>query len=138
MVLDYGAGSGVLAFAALLFGASHAVAVEIDREALAISLLNARENHMEAQYEALLPEDEAKRKATYPVVVANILAGTLIELQPLLSSRVEQGGTLIMSGIWGEEQAAKVMAAYESTIDFATPAYQDGWALLRGMRRALA
>ena len=106
--------------------------VEIDREALAISSLNADENGFGARFDALLPEAEAEREATYPLVVANILAGTLIELQPLLTSRVAPGGVLLMSGIWGEQQAAKVLAAFEGAVDFAPPHTKDGWVLLRG------
>lgn len=137
-VLDYGSGSGVLALAALLFGAARAVGVEIDREAISISEMNAKENGVQERYDALLPETEAARGATYPLVIANILAGTLVELQPLLTHRVAPGGTLLMSGIWGEQQAAKVLAAYEGEIDFGPATYQDGWALLKGTRPSLS
>ena len=57
--------------------------VEIDPEALATSRLNAAENGFEASFVAELPEEEAERGGTYPIVVANILAGTLIELSEL-------------------------------------------------------
>lgn len=133
-VLDYGSGSGVLAFAALLFGGASAVGVEIDREALAISRLNAAENGLSDRFVALLPEAEAERQERYPVVVANILAGTLIELQPLLCSRLERGATLLLSGIWGEQQAFKVLAAYSASVRFEPTVYKDGWALLQGTR----
>ena len=126
----------VLSFAALLFGASRAVGVEIDREALLVSRLNAEENGLGERFEALLPEQEAEGE-TFPVVVANILAGTLTELQPLIASRVAPGGTLLLSGIWREEQAARVLAAYEDAVEFEAPRYsEDGWALLTGVRRA--
>ena len=77
-LLDYGAGSGILSFAALRFGADRAVGVEIDADALAFSRLNAMENAMEGAFEALSPDEEAARGATYEVVVANILAGVAL------------------------------------------------------------
>lgn len=135
-VLDYGSGSGVLSFAALHFGAAAAVGVEIDPEALVVSEQNARENGMEDRFSALLPEAEGARGASYPLVVANILAGTIVELAPLLASRVGAGGTILFSGIWGEEQTARVLAAPSfGCIDFAPPAVRDGWVLLKGVRR---
>jgi len=133
-VLDYGSGSGILAFAALTFGAAAAVGVEIDREALASSLLNARENGLARRFEAMLPEEEEATRRTYPLVVANILAGTLIELAPRLTAALAPGGTLLLSGIWGEAQVAKVVKAFEAAgqgqLSAFTPIYLNGWALI--------
>ena len=70
-VLDYGSGSGILSFAALQFGAGSAIGVEIDPEALATSRLNAAENGLTDRFVAELPEEEASREGTYPIVVAN-------------------------------------------------------------------
>ena len=49
------------------------------------------------------PEEEEEEYGThqYPLVVANILAGTLCDLSVLLVSRVAEGGVLLLSGIWG-------------------------------------
>ena len=131
-VLDYGSGSGILSFAALLFGASRAVGVEIDVEALATSRLNAAENGFDDRFVAELPDEEAAHGQTYPLVVANILAGTLIELADLIAARVQPGGTLLMSGVWGEEQAERVQAAYSARGfgPFAVKFAEGGWALL--------
>ena len=135
-LLDYGSGSGILSFAALLFGATRAVGVEIDPEALATSRLNAAENGFEASFVAELPEEEAERGGTYPIVVANILAGTLVELRDVIAARVAPGGTLLMSGIWGEEQAERVQAAYAAKGfgDFRVEFAEGGWALLETKR----
>ena len=113
-VLDYGSGSGVLSFAALRFGAARAVGVEIDPQALAASVRNAEENGLGDRFDAMLPDAEAAAAGDerYPLVVANILAGTLVELAPLIAARVAAGGTLLLSGIWGEEQATRVTEAY--------------------------
>ena len=113
-VLDYGSGSGVLSFAALRFGAARAVGVEIDPQALAASVRNAEENGLGDRFDAMLPDAEAAAAGDerYSLVVANILAGTLVELAPLIAARVAAGGTLLLSGIWGQEQATRVTEAY--------------------------
>lgn len=142
-LLDYGSGSGVLAFAALRFGARRAVGVEIDPDALAVSVVNAEMNGLAADFDAFLPS--AEPSAQYDIVVANILAGTIIELRALLRARVKPGGKLLLSGIFGPEQAARVQAAFsdlEAAVGMAEgPAllpfeveYKDGWALLEATR----
>ena len=135
-ILDYGAGSGILSFAALEFGAASAVGVEIDVEALHASRLNAEENGVAARFAALTPEEEAARAETYPLVVANILAGTLVELAELIASRVAPGGALVLSGVWGEYQVERVSEAYAAQgfgsidVDYA----EGGWAILQATR----
>ena len=142
-LLDYGSGSGVLAFAALRFGARRAVGVEIDPDALAVSVVNAEMNGLAADFDAFLPS--AEPSVQYDIVVANILAGTIIELRALLRARVAPGGKLLLSGIFGPEQAARVQAAFtdlEAAVGTAEgPAlglfevvYKDGWALLEATR----
>lgn len=126
-VLDYGSGSGILSFAALRFGASRAVGVEIDVDAITSSLANAALNPLsgdeavgageagaglDARFCAEEPEAEAARAQVYPLVVANILAGTLVELAETLSERVAPGGTFLCSGVWGEAQVGRVIDAY--------------------------
>jgi len=133
-ILDYGSGSGVLAFAALRFGAARAVGVEIDPEALATSVVNAEMNGLADRFVAQLPEEEAATEQ-YPLVVANILAGTIVELRELLAARVAPGGTLLLSGIWGDEQVHRVLGGFEGT-DFGPfeVVTKNGWALLEASR----
>ena len=148
-VLDYGSGSGVLSFAALLFGAGSALGVDIDVEALATSRVNAAMNGFnERQFVAVEPDEEqvSHGDSKYPIVVANILAGTLIELSGLIASRVAPGGTLLMSGIWEKEQVQNVLEAYEAeglVVDVAGGAVQyaadgAGWALIEAKAPATA
>lgn len=136
-LLDYGSGSGILSFAALRFGAARAVAVEIDAEALETSRLNARENGLgDDAFGAFLPDDEAALGDTYPLLVANILAHTLIDLKELLVARLAPGGVVLMSGVWGEDQVAQVTAAYAGLgmSDFDVRYGEGGWALLKATR----
>jgi len=131
-LLDYGCGSGVLAIAALLLGARQALAVDTDARALEVAQANARANGVAlaaAAPEALTPAD-----AGFDLVVANILAGTLIALAPELAARTRPTGRLALSGIL-RAQAAEVIAAYAPHFDLAVHADEDGWALVAGVRR---
>ncbi|OGI46688.1 MAG: ribosomal protein L11 methyltransferase [Candidatus Muproteobacteria bacterium RBG_16_65_34] len=131
-VLDYGCGSGILAIAALKLGAKEAYAVDIDPQALAVTHQNAARNAVAERLRVLPPEDLAPEFAA-DIVVANILAGALIELAPQLKGRARPGGRLALSGILAE-QADEVRVQYAPEFAFETRP-DHGWVLLAGTRR---
>ena len=102
-VLDFGCGSGILALAALKLGAARAVGVDNDPQALLASADNAQRNEVGADCSVYLPDDEPV--ATYPVVVANILASALDALADTLAARVATGGRIALSGILKGQEA---------------------------------
>ena len=87
-VLDFGAGSGILAIAALKLGAAAADVVEIDPIALRAAERNARRHRV-----AL-----GRASGTYDLVLANLP----VEAQPGLERRLAPGGWLISSGFLEE------------------------------------
>ncbi|MEL6871125.1 MAG: 50S ribosomal protein L11 methyltransferase [Pseudomonadota bacterium] len=132
-VLDFGCGSGILGIAALLLGAAHVHAVDIDPQAITATAENAATNDVA---HALLAADVASLTSDtlpFDVLLANILAQPLIDLAPRLASHLRPGGTLILSGIL-EAQAAEVAAAFTRWIEFAPLSRQDGWVMLNGRR----
>lgn len=135
-VLDYGSGSGVLAIAALRLGAESATAMDIDPQAVTATLENAERNEVGGQI-AVLPGD-AGIKGVFDVLVANILAGPIIELAESITSRLSSGGEIALSGILSE-QVEEIQATYERWIDFDEPAFRSQdtqtWARLSGQRR---
>ncbi|WP_070884608.1 50S ribosomal protein L11 methyltransferase [Pseudomonas sp. D1-3] len=132
-VLDFGCGSGILAIAALLLGAPHAVGTDIDPQALEASRDNAGRNGIaEERFPVYLPADLPQEPAD--VVVANILAGPLVSLAPQITSLVKGGGRLALSGILAE-QADEVRAAYAADFELDPTAVQDGWVRISGVRR---
>lgn len=97
-VLDVGAGSGVLALAALRRGVDRAVGIDVDPDALRVAADNARLNGLGARLHLVRGGPEAIGGA-WPLVLANVLAAPLVEMAPLLARRVARGGALVLSGI---------------------------------------
>lgn len=130
-VVDFGCGSGILAIAVLLLGAEHCWGVDNDPQALLASADNAERNGVRERLTLLAAADASLG----PVdgVVANILAGVLIELAPMLQSLVRPGGWLALSGIL-TDQAPAVAQAYEPWFEIAEPQEQEGWVLLHGQK----
>ena len=131
-VMDFGCGSGILAIGALLLGADAVTAMDIDSQAITSTQRNAEANGVDDRLTTTMSADGGNDK--FDVVVANILAGPLIELAPLLSTILASQGLLALSGIL-ESQLESVRSAYEPWIRLEAPAIVDGWVLLTGKRR---
>ncbi|WP_027852886.1 50S ribosomal protein L11 methyltransferase [Marinobacterium litorale] len=133
LIVDYGCGSGILGIAALLLGAKHVIAVDIDTQALTATRDNLARNHLtDDRLEAWLPESAPKAQAD--TLVANILAGPLVELAPTLEALVRPGGKILLSGLLAD-QAEAVSLAYQKWFDMETPVERDGWIRLTGSKR---
>ncbi len=130
-VLDYGCGSGILAIAALKLGASTAVGVDVDAQAVTASRDNAVANEV-GNVSFYLPDDAPR--ASYDLVVANILTNPLRMLAPLLADATRSGGQIVLSGIL-QTQAQDVMDIYAQWFDLNPPVYDEGWSCLSGRKR---
>ncbi len=131
-VIDYGCGSGVLGLAALALGARHVTGVDIEPQALEASRANARANGFDdARLTLCTPEALADRPAD--LLLANILAGPLIDLAPRLARLVRPGGTLVLAGILAE-QADAVARAYQPWFNIGPPRHHEEWVRLTGRR----
>jgi ribosomal protein L11 methyltransferase len=131
-VLDYGCGSGVLGITAAIKGAKIVICVDNDPQALTATADNAERNGVQGIVRGLSPEQYKPRLAD--VVLANILAGPLVELAPRLSASVRPGGSLVLSGIL-EEQADEVENAYTGDFREWHMKVMDGWVLLTGTKK---
>ena len=129
-VLDYGCGSGILAIVAGKLGAGEIAATDIDPQALETTVANAADNGVVLSVAA----PESLPPGTFDLVLANILAGPLIALEPLLAARTHTGGRIVLSGIL-ESQAAEVATVYARDFDAAVLANEEGWAMVGGRRR---
>jgi ribosomal protein L11 methyltransferase len=126
-VLDVGAGTGILAVAALLVGASHARCVDNDADTVAVVVETAERNGVEARVTADATPVESLDER-YDLVLANIEARVLIPLAAAIAARVAPGGTLVLSGLLvGQED--DVIAAYPGLMCEARPTLGE-WAAL--------
>ncbi len=128
-VLDVGTGSGVLALTALVLGVPWALGIDIDDEALRVAAENARINGLEQRLRLVRGGPEAVA-ATWPLVLANVLAAPLIEMAPALVRRIGHEGEVVLSGI-ASSVAEEVEGAYRRVgLRRARLMSRDGWVAL--------
>ena len=122
-IADIGTGTGLLAFAALaLWPAAKGIATDIDPISIDVTADNARINHVaigHAPGELLLvvadgmDHEMLVARAPFDLLIANILAGPLIELAPNFARAVAPGASVVLAGLL-DTQADAVIAAYET------------------------
>ena len=121
-IADIGTGTGLLAFAALnLWPEARCIATDIDPIAIDVARDNAAINGVKLGHgvgELLLAVADGldspllTARAPFDLIIANILAGPLIELASDFERALAPGGTIILAGLL-ESQADAVAAAYE-------------------------
>ena len=122
-IADIGTGTGLLAFAGLaLWPEAKAIATDIDPISIDVTRDNAAINGVKLGHgsgELLLAVADGMdhpmiaARAPYDLLIANILAGPLVELAPAFAKAVGPGATLILAGLL-DTQAETVIAAYEA------------------------
>jgi ribosomal protein L11 methyltransferase len=131
-VIDFGCGSGVLGIAAALKGARRVICVDNDAQALTAARMNAERNGVQGVVETVPADDFSALSAD--VLLANILAGTLVELAPRLGSFLRHGGKMVLSGIL-TGQAAGVAQAYAGFAGEIETRTLDDWVMLTAVKR---
>ncbi len=107
-VLDVGTGSGLLAIAARKLGAGRVVADDDDPRAVEVARENAAANGVAVE---IVGDPLPRIAGSFDLVVANILANTLVELAPAIAAKLAPGGALLLSGILAP-QSDEVRRAY--------------------------
>ncbi|KAE9592902.1 putative ribosomal protein L11 methyltransferase [Lupinus albus] len=158
-VLDYGTGTGILAIAALKFGAAVAVGVDVDSQAIASASQNAALNnigpdkiqlHLVASKTSLSSSDDwkyqnvegeniydietAAHKEKYDVVIANILLNPLLDLADQIISSAKPGAVIGLSGILSE-QVEHIIQRYSPFLEGIEVSKMDDWACLSGRKK---
>lgn len=136
-LVDYGCGSGILGIAALLLGARQVTAIDNDPQALAATRDNLQRNALsDTRLRCYLPDD-APRPAEQmaDVVLANILAGPLMELAPKLASYLRPGGRIALSGILSEQGPA-IIERYGRWFKELKTEEKEGWCCISGIRNS--
>jgi ribosomal protein L11 methyltransferase len=122
-IADVGTGTGLLAFAALaLWPEAKCIATDIDGQAIAVARDNAAINRVALGHghgELLLAVADGMdspllaARAPFDLIVANILAGPLIDLAPDFAKALAPGGTIILAGLL-DTQADAVARTYQA------------------------
>lgn len=133
-VLDLGCGSGILSITACLLGAEHAIAMDIDKNAVDIAVRNAELNGVLGdKFSAVagnILEDEALRKKfseKYDIVAANIVSDVIIGISPFAADFVKENGIFIASGIICE-RLNEVLVHLEKTFEIIKICDKNDWA----------
>jgi len=126
-VLDFGSGTGVLAFVALLSGASRAYGVDIDPVSVEAAQRNATLNGLEARATFALPSELPRQQLE--LVVANLEAPTQLAVAKDLVQLARGAQRLILTGFL-VDRASEMSAAYASAFRVQDTAHEEDWAVL--------
>ncbi len=131
-VLDLGTGSGLLAIAAALWGASRVLAMEIDGHALQVARENAALNEVEDRVELRqgVSGPEIELGESFQVIVANLYAEGLVNLMPFIVRHLESAGTAVFSGILSDREDIVLEAAHENGMKVDKREEEEGWVTL--------
>lgn len=118
-ILDMGTGSGILALAAWKLWKTPILAIDNDPESIIVTERHADMNGVRIGGSTLstacgdgFNTPEATRKKPYELILANILAGPVIEMAPALVRVLDDNGYVVLSGML-TEQTDLVTSAYE-------------------------
>ena len=132
-LLDFGAGSGILAIAALKLGAGRAVAIDNDPQALIACADNADRNAVGDRLQIL--DSAAGPPPVCDRLVANILLSPLLQLAPQLAAAVAPGGLAAFSGLLAE-QRDEFCHRYATWFDDLQVAQSGDWIRVSGRRKS--
>ena len=137
-MVDYGCGSGILGIAALRLGAKRCLAVDIDPRARETACANAARNGVTKVFDTMPPQaiaDSLRRvePAGADVLVANILADTLVSLAGAFKDLVARGGELMLAGMLAGQENG-LIEAHAPWFRLEVAAREQDWILLAGPR----
>jgi ribosomal protein L11 methyltransferase len=129
--LDLGAGSAVLAIAIAKLAAIPVLATDIDPVATTVAAenvaLNGVANRVACETAVGFDHPVFARRAPFDLIVANILAGPLMELAPEMAAHVTPGGSLILSGILDRQHDGVVAAYADHGFRHLETVHLEGW-----------
>jgi ribosomal protein L11 methyltransferase len=133
--LDVGCGSGILSIAVVKLGATRALGLDIDPIAIEATLANARHNRVGRRVrarEGSLPSGDGP----FDLVLANLIAGVLIEHAANLADELAHDGILIASGIFIDREPDVRTALEGAGFEVTGRRHETDWVALEAVRRA--
>lgn len=139
-ILDMGCGTGILAIAAAKYWRRPVLAFDIDPEAVRVTRVNARRNHVARSIHAEMAPGyrhrAIARHAPFDLVFANILARPLIRMAPDLARVLAPGGHAILSGLLARQEATVLAAHRAQGLYLVARIGLEGWHTLVLAKRA--
>jgi len=135
-VLDMGCGTAILAILALMKGAKHADAIDIDNWCYLNSIENAERNNIEniSVYEgdaSLLADKQNK----YDLVIANINRNILLNDMEAYSKTLKTNGTILFSGFYTEDIEAIEQEANKNGLFLESQLERNNWVSLKFIKK---
>ena len=130
-VLDIGCGSGILAIASMLLGATEGFGVDIDELAVKTAKENGKMNGLdESELKFVCGDLADKVTKQYDVVVANIVADIIILFSTQVRAFMKPGAKFIASGIIDTRADEVVMALQNAGLKLVERIEHGGWVCL--------
>lgn len=128
--LDMGSGTGILSIVAVLCGATHVDAVDIDDWADVNCRENIAANGVADRITPLLGDVRRIAGRRYDFIVANINRNILLSDLPAYAAALSAGGDLLMSGFLEADVPALVAAAAAQGLGHVATASREGWCMI--------
>ena len=132
-VIDFGCGTGILAIAAAKLKAKSVLAIDNDPQAVIASNENVNKNHCDKVINTIHSMDQ-DNSSRCDLLIANILANPIIELEPLFSEFLKSNGTILLSGII-KDQVKEVVSCYSQNFTDIKLANKDEWYRISATRK---
>lgn len=125
-VLDFGAGTGILAILAAMLGAQTVTAIDNDEWCYENAMENVQRNAA-AQVEVALGTLEDVQQNNFDIILANINRHILLQYMPMLYGKIKEGGHILMSGLLIEDEAIIKQSATECGFRLKTMEVLNNW-----------
>lgn len=126
-ILDLGCGSGILSIAAALCGAKHIKGVDIDPDAVKVSIENTEKNGMSDIIEISHGDVTKGLGFKADIIVANLMAELIVELIPDIVEHLQGRGIFISSGILSEKKEMVKNAIISKGLKVTEVIEEGGW-----------
>lgn len=135
-VLDMGCGTAILAILAMMKGARHADAIDIDNWCYLNSIENAERNHIRNidvyEGDASLLAD---KKEKYDLIIANINRNILLNDMQAYAAALKPGGTILFSGFYVEDIPAIEKEANKNQLFLKDQLTKNNWSSLKFIKQ---
>lgn len=131
-MLDLGTGTGVIAIAARMLGATSCHGMDFDPQAVKVARRNVRENHVSKVSISETDVLKWKPDRKWPVIVANMFSTILQQAFPVIADALEKDGKLVVSGILRDQWEETQKAAHSEGLEFEKVITKGKWVTASG------